>query len=145
MPRRIAPFFQQAQTFLTFKVEASRTGALRDKAKAWLKEYLQESGEEDPATGHRRKALPEPVIIDGTKYSGLTLRKNVTKSLDVDKAMDLLESKHLVDRVRKLRPAEYYYDVSEIDVLVQEGLITEEEFDTLIDDDITWALWPDEE
>jgi hypothetical protein len=143
--RRINMWFQQAQTFLAFRGEQKRYSQLASDAKDWLKPYLKEHGTEDPEHGHMSVDFPEPVVIDGTKYTGLVLRKNVTKNLLVDDALDLLESKDLLNRVRKLRPAEYYYDWDELDVLVQEGQISEAEFDALTDEDVTWALWSKEE
>jgi hypothetical protein len=81
----------------------------------------------------------DPVMIEGVTYTGIMNQRRASEYLDTDKVEKLAVNKDLRDRMVHM---EEVWDYDEIYVLYQEGLITEEEFDWLMDVTEQWALVP---
>lgn len=137
--RAVARWMQQAQSYLYERDVAAAATKRKNAAREFLYDYILDHGTE---TGdrHRQVDFPEPVTVGDAKYAGLELRRKVTPMLRTDDAYDLLKARGLLDRVIEVVPAHERYNWEELYVLVQEGLLTEEEIDGLQDEDIVWAL-----
>lgn len=115
-PQTVAPkpftvdaFLSRFQQFIANKnMIASLTerndGTKQDKTlgvKYGLLEDVKANGDRDPETGSYFLDFPAPVEIDGTKWGGFKAERRVSKSLDVDKAREVLEEKGLLADVEK--------------------------------------------
>lgn len=143
--RAVPAYLRQVQTFLTARDSENRHKRTREQSRDWLKKFLQAEGYTD-GSGHQCFDFEQPLVIGGTRYTGLQNRRNQGKPvLDEDKAFDLLFDKHLNERA--IVHVEYdEVDQNELAVLNQEGLITDDELDSLmIRPEPTYSLFPVEE
>ncbi|CAB4122132.1 hypothetical protein UFOVP27_66 [uncultured Caudovirales phage] len=85
--------------------------------------------------GHIWYSLPEEV--DG--YHSLQRQRKVSQKLDDDTARSILKQKNLTARCYKLVPV---LDESEVMACLYEGLITEEEVDSMFPKSISYAFIP---
>lgn len=129
-------FARLTHKYLYHRHLAKYMKAKQDEAGKALKEFIGEYGIPDDK-GSLVVELDEPATVDGITYSGVMQQRRTSEYLDTDKVEKLIIDKDLRDRMVRLEEA---WDYSEIYVLYQEGLITEEEFDSLMDVDETWAL-----
>lgn len=102
--------------------------------KTYLSNLVDEEGEEDDK-GHRWISLEQEV--DG--YKSLQRQRKVSQSLDEDAAMKLLTEKGLTERCYVLLPV---LKEDEVMACLYEGLLTEDEVDTMFPKKITWAFIP---
>lgn len=102
--------------------------------KTYLSDFVDEFGEYD-ARGHRILELPEEV--DG--YVSLQRQRRVSQKLDPEEAERILKEKNLTDRCYKLLPV---LDEDAVMSCLYEGLLTEEEIDTMFPKTETWAFVP---
>lgn len=139
----VSTFLRNAQDFLFHKDEAAQAGAVRDDAKKQVRTYLESDADDvyEDEKKNRYVDFPAPVEINGVKYSGMKLQRNVTPTMDTDAAEELLDTKGLTPRVRQVVET-VVWDWDELYVLNQEGLITDTELDALMDKNVTWAVWP---
>lgn len=115
---------------------SSRAGEIKDR----LMTAVTAGGEPDEK-GSLFLSLPVPIEANGKTYRSLKREKRTSKYLDEERTLELLHTKGLVDRVQKER-VETYLDQDEIYVLNQEGLLTDEELDSLFETEISWAFKP---
>lgn len=102
--------------------------------KTELSALVDSQGEFD-ARGHRILELPEEV--DG--YVSLQRQRRVSQRLDEDEAQRILTEKKLTDRCYKLTPV---LDEDAVMSCLYEGLLTEEDIDTMFPKTETWAFVP---
>lgn len=99
-----------------------------------LSAFVDEFGEYD-AKGHRIVELPEE--IDG--YVSLQRQRRVSQKLDPEAAERILKEKNLTNRCYQLLPV---LDEDAVMSCLYEGLLTEEEIDTMFPKTETWAFIP---
>ena len=131
-------FARLTHTYLYHRNMLKAMKSKQDEAGKALKAYIDEHGEPDDR-GSLVVEFEEPVTIDGVEYSGMMQQRRASEYLDTDKVEKLAIEKDLRDRMVQM---EEVWDYAEIYVLYQEGLITEEEFDSLMDVSETLALVP---
>ena len=102
--------------------------------KTELSELVDAQGEFD-ARGHRVLELPEEV--DG--YVSLQRQRRVSQRLDEEEAKRILTEKNLTNRCYKLQPV---LDEDAVMACLYEGLLTEEDIDTMFPKTETWAFVP---
>lgn len=85
--------------------------------------------------GHLWYSLPEEV--DG--YISLQRQRRVTQKLDENEASHILISKGLTERCYKMVPV---LDESEVMACLYEGLLTEEEIDSMFPKSVSYAFIP---
>jgi hypothetical protein len=104
---------------------------------AALKDYILEHGE---ANGdHIDWNFPDPLEIGESVYLGLRAQASSSVLMDEEAAIELLDKKGLTDRVRKEVTA-IQWDWSELFELNQEGLISDAEFDALMETQTNYSL-----
>lgn len=102
--------------------------------KTELSEVVDTYGEFD-AKGHKIFELPEEV--DG--YVSLQRQRRVSQRLDEDEAKRILTDKNLTSRCYKLTPV---LDEDAVMSCLYEGLLTEDDIDTMFPKTETWAFIP---
>lgn len=119
----------------------ARKERARDKLKRFL--TVKEDGEfvngREDENGHRYLDL-ESAIPDGDDLiESIRATRNVSSSIDLDLCADVLQSRGLYDRVFK-RVVIRQFDEHELYALNQQGLISDEELDSMITEAITYSL-----
>lgn len=104
------------------------------KVKSYLSDLVDTDGEADDK-GHLWYPLPEEV--DG--YVSLKRERRVSQSLDLEEAERILKEKGLDSRCFVTMPV---LNEDEVMACLYEGLLTEEEVDTMFPKKITWAFIP---
>lgn len=102
--------------------------------KTELSTLVDEQGEFD-ARGHKIYELPEEV--DG--YVSLQRQRKVSQKLDPEEAERILKEKGLTARCYKLLPV---LDEDAVMSCLYEGLLTEQDIDTMFPKSETWAFIP---
>lgn len=92
--------------------------------------------------GSKYLNLKVPLIHEGKVYRTLKKERRVSERLDETAAEALLAKKGLLERCQK---TVVVFDPDELYVLNQEGLLTDDELDSLIDIKETWAFKPQAE
>jgi hypothetical protein len=124
-----------AMEYLHCADEEDRAKSRKNRARDWLKENLRSLGEPDE-NGNFIWEFDH--IPSGDGYcTGLKLQRRVSEYLNEDKAGFLIGSKGLGSRCIRMEPV---LDINELYVCNQEGLITDEEMDELMEVDELWAL-----
>jgi hypothetical protein len=137
---RVPGWVRAAHQFLFYRDEQASAEKSRGQFAATLKSYIFEEGEETPE-GHLEVLFPEPLNIGGVRYLGLrNQRTNPAPLLDEDRAQELLDQLGLRDRVaEEVTVTQWNWD--ELYVLNQQGLITDEQLDSLFDEpEPKWSL-----
>lgn len=139
----VSSLLREAQAFLHNKTEAERIGKIRDESKRFLKKYLL--SEEDDVyadeKANRYVDFPDPLTIGEDTYAGIKLQRSVSVSIDEDRAKELLAAKSLINYVMHTVTVEEW-DWDELYTLNQMGRISDEELDALLEENITWSVWP---
>lgn len=104
-----------------------------------LSEYIKEHGEQDE-NGNLILFFDELMTVDDKEwYSGLMLQRRVSEFVDDDTARVVIESNDLESRCIK-RIVTEVIDYDELYACNQEGLISDEEIDSILSEEETWAL-----
>lgn len=124
--------------FLVLKDEVTTSTKRIDSLKKELTEHVVEHGEVDEK-GHRNFLLAEPVPHGEKTYVGFQQQRRVSQSFDTEAAEGILKDRGLWERatvvVREI-------DQNEVYVLNQEGLITDDELDSMFAERETFAFRP---
>lgn len=137
-PDRHIPL-KQMQEYLYFRDAENDSRSRKNKARDYLKDFIAEHGEPDE-DGHIRYELDGTITINDSEYRGLMNQRRVTKYINEGLALDLVHEKGIDEsRIIKYEPV---YDWDELYVLNQTGEISDEELDSVITIDESWALVP---
>lgn len=117
---------------LVIKDEIDNLTKRQTEVKGRITEAILSIGEEDDR-GHIVVEIDDEV----SGIAKVMRQKRVTKSLDADCAERLLEAKGLKERC--LQPV-YVLNEEQIMAAYYEGLLTEDDIDTMFPSKITWAL-----
>lgn len=130
----------KVREFLTLKFQegliVTRKNHLRDE----ISEFVDENGEVDEK-GSKFWELPTPIEVNGQTFKSVKREKRTSIVLAEEAVEALLEQKGLKDRVYK-PVTTVVLDQDELYVLNQEGLITDEELDSLFVENVSWAFKP---
>ena len=124
----------KVREFIAAKNQIDKLTKIQSDIKAELMEAVELYGEVDDK-GSFRLDLPEE--IDG--YVALSRQRRVSMKLDMDEAEKILNEKGLYQRCVKLEPV---VDEDAVMSALYEGMISEEEIDTMYPKTITWAFMP---
>ena len=106
--------------------------SMQTEVKSKLRDGVKELGQEDDK-GHLVVELDD----DSLGVTQVVHQRRVSKTLDIEIAKSILDSKGLSDRCITMVPV---LDENEIMLAYQDGLITEEDIDTMFPAKVTWAL-----
>jgi hypothetical protein len=124
--------------FLALKDEVKVTSERLDALKKVLTKHVVDNGETDDK-GHRNFILPTPLEYGEKSYTGFQQQRRVSQSFDTDVAEKVLKDKGLWDRAVVMVPE---IDQNEVMVLNQEGLLTDDELDSMFAERETFAFRP---
>lgn len=111
-------------------LEKRRT-EIRDR----LSEVVEEFGFEDPNDGHQYYDLGE--VVDGVNM--IKRERRVTRSLDTEKAMELIKNRGIEEQVIEWRPV---INEEALYAQVYEGKVGAEELDNLVVEKVNYAFKP---
>lgn len=117
---------------VVLKDEADRLADRQKDVKNKIQEGIDALGEED-TRGH----FVVDIDDDVTGITKVIRQKRVSKTLNMEVAEELLSNKGLSDRCVKMVPV---IDEEEIMAAFYEGLLTEEDIDSMFPAKIVWAL-----
>jgi regulator of replication initiation timing len=116
--------------------ESNTLSTRRSGVKTRLMEHIETNHEVDEEKGHLVHNLAAPVSIGGTQYTGFMKQRKVTQSFNEDLAETLCESKGIdIDDYTSR-----HVDQDKIVRLYAEGIITDDEFATLVSENENWAF-----
>ena len=121
------------RAFVKLKNQIDDLTKMQNEIKSRLVEVLEKYGDVDDK-GHVWYDVPD---VDG--YKGMQRQRRVSQKLDMDAAQDILDNIGLADRCVKMVPS---LDEDEVMACLYEGLLTEDQVDTMFPKTITWAFIP---
>lgn len=128
-----------ALSYLYHSDEVAQHTARKNEASEYIKSNIRDLGEPDE-NGNIVWTFDNPLTTDDAgQYLGFKLQRRVSEYTDDERAMEILEEHGLGPRcVRYITVAEIDYD--EMYAANQEGVISDDEIDSIISIDETWAL-----
>lgn len=127
--------------FLVLKEEVKTSTERLDVLKKELTKHVTEHGEVDDK-GHRNFLLPEPLEYGEKTYTGFQQQRRVSQSFDTTVAEGILKDRGLWDRAVVMVPE---IDQNQVYVLNQEGLLSDDELDTMFAERESFAFRPTSE
>lgn len=110
----------------------------REELRDSLKEWLLSNGEPDE-NGNLRYYFDKPVILEDQEVSGLMAQRRVSEMINEDVAFEVAEKYNVLDQVvTEVITTEL--DMDMLYVLNQQGVIPDEDIDSIFEFTETWAL-----
>jgi hypothetical protein len=128
-----------ALSYLYHSDEVAMHTARKNEASEYIKKNIRDLGELDE-NGNVIWLFDNPMTTDDAgQYLGFKLQRRVSEYVDEEKARTIIESHGLGPRcVRYIEVTEIDYD--EMYAANQQGIISDDEIDSIISADETWAL-----
>lgn len=121
----------------------TRAKRAKEQARDGLKAFLLEDSEDMrlDENGHRYLDLETPIPDGDDLVLSIRAQRNVSSSIDLDKAAEVLRAKSpaVYDRVFK-RVVIRQFDENELYAVNQAGLVTDDELDSMIVENVTYSL-----
>lgn len=130
----VSSVLSKVQQFLTIKRQLDDLTKEQAELKTFLSNLVDAEGEPDDK-GHLWYSLEQEV--DG--YRSLQRQRKVSQSLDMQEANRILKEKGLDSRCFVMQPV---LNEDEVMSCLYEGLLTEEDIDTMFPKKIIWAFLP---
>lgn len=130
----VSSVLSKVQQFVTLKRRIDDLTKEQTELKAFLSDLVDKEGEPDDK-GHLWYSLDQEV--DG--YRSLQRQRKVSQSLDMAEATRILKEKGLDSRCFVMQPV---LDEDAVMSCLYEGLLTEEDVDTMFPKKVTWAFIP---
>ncbi len=130
----VSSVLSKVQQFITLKRRIDDLTKEQTELKAFLSDLVDKEGEPDDK-GHLWYSLDQEV--DG--YRSLQRQRKVSQSLDMAEATRILKEKGLDSRCFVMQPV---LDEDAVMSCLYEGLLTEEDVDTMFPKKVTWAFIP---
>ena len=130
----VSSVLSKVQHFITIKRQLEDLTKEQTELKTFLSNLVDAEGEPDDK-GHLWYSLEQEV--DG--YRSLQRQRKVSQSLDMQEATRILIEKGLDSRCFVMQPV---LDEDAVMSCLYEGLLTEEDVDTMFPKKITWAFIP---
>jgi hypothetical protein len=130
----VSSVLSKVQQFVTLKRRIDDLTKEQAELKTFLSDLVDTEGEPDDK-GHLWYSLDQEV--DG--YRSLQRQRKVSQSLDMAEATRILKEKGLDSRCFVMQPV---LDEDAVMSCLYEGLLTEEDVDTMFPKKVTWAFIP---
>lgn len=136
--RKTSPITARFLQFLVFQADEVAAKREKEKIKKELVEFTEKHHEVDEEKGHQIHTLPEPITVAGKTFTGFMRQRKVSQVFLEDKAQELCESKgfDIEDYTERV------IDQDKIVRLYADDKITEEEFNSLIEESESYAFVP---
>lgn len=125
--------------FLFARSEEEEHKRRKERYRDALRTYLMDEGREDE-NGHRHADF-EPLTIGGKTYRGIAAQRRISASIDLDKTEALVRARDLYDVVFPPVTTRQFNEDA-LYAANQKGLITDAELDSLITENVTFAIVP---
>lgn len=135
-PAGVAGKFAQ---FLALTNDVKTLTGRAGEIKKELMSFTEQHGEPDEK-GHLLHTLADAVEVGGQKFLGFMRQRRVSQTFNEDAAKTLCEAKGFA--IDEYISVTEYVDQDKVARLYAEDKITEEEFDVLLEENITWAFVP---
>lgn len=136
--------------YLLLNEEIKERKAQQNILKAELEPYLEEA--ETNARGSRVIPFSEPLVVGNNRYASLQKVRKESKVLNEERVFEWIKKKSLTvftkreqDILSDIVVSVEHIDQDRLWTALVEGLLTEEEFDSLLDVTETWAFSPTKE
>lgn len=126
--------------FLFNRAEQERTAKTRDSYKDVVKRLIMTDGREDE-NGSRWLDFDEPLTIEGKSYRGIQAQRRLSSSIDLDATEELVRAKGLYNDVFPVVEVRQFHE-DRLYAANQQGLISDAELDSLITENVTYAVVP---
>lgn len=128
-----------AHTFLFSSSQEEQARKLKEKMRDGLKPYIMANFPQDEGGNHIYE-FPSPIMVsEDERYSGLKAQRRVSEWIDEDKARELIDKHNLWDRCVKYETVEVI-DYDELYAANQEGIVSDEDIDDILESSVTYAL-----
>lgn len=134
LPQEGSPIVSKVRKYVSLRSRIEDLTKEQSSLKTELSALVDNEGTPDEK-GHLWYSLPEEV--DG--YVSLQRQRRVTQKLDEAEASSILAKKSLTERCYKMVPV---LDESEVMACLYEGLLTEEEIDSMFPKSVSYAFIP---
>jgi hypothetical protein len=131
---------EKTRQFLALKFQETQIVTRKNKLRDEISVYVDNVGEVDEK-GSKFWTLPTPVEVNGQKFTEVKRERRVSVGLDEEAVEALVTSKGIRDRVFKQVTTEVL-DQQELYVLNQEGLLSDDELDSLFTETVSFAFKP---
>lgn len=137
--REVEEQVQWSLSYLLATYEEDNIKKKRSGLRQSLFDYIKDNGEEDER-GNLLFYFDKPITVDGeTWHTGLMLQRRVTEYVDDDITRQIIDSHNEGDRCY-VRTYVEEIDYDEVYALNQEGVISDEEIDSILSQEESWAL-----
>lgn len=126
--------------FLHNRAEESAVAEAKTRYRDALRVFLLQEGREDE-NGHRHLDFAAPLSVGGKSWSGITAQRRISPSIDLTRTEELVRAKGLYDTVWPV-VSRREFDENALYIANQQGLISDSELDSLITENVTWAIVP---
>lgn len=126
--------------FLYNRAQQEQRAKDRDRYRDILKAWIAEDGREDES-GHKYLDFDNVLTIEGREYSGIQLQRRISSSIDLDATEDMSRKLGIYDKVFPVVQVRQF-DEDALYAANQRGEISDEELDSLITENITFAVVP---
>lgn len=136
MPTRKSPYEAMVLQYLEIGEQEKQLA----KRKADIKKELSFAAEdsEPDGSGHLTQYFDNPLEFGGKDVLGFQKQRRVSTTFNEDRAEGLCKDKGLADE--QYLSWESYVDQDKISRLYAEDLLTDEEYESLLDQNVTWAF-----
>lgn len=132
------PLRRAHEYLLSHQVE-SENKAKREAARDYLKPYIMAAFDIDE-NGNFYYEFPDPISVDGKSWvKGLMARRRVSEYTNEELAERLIKLHKLEKRCIKI-VVSYELDLDELYAANQEGIISDDEIDSIIETDVSYSL-----
>lgn len=126
--------------FLYNRAQNEWTGRQRDTYRDSLRKWLLEDGREDE-NGHRYLDFDKPLTIEGKTYGAICAQRRVSSSIDLDATEAMARELGIYDLVFPVTEVRQF-DEDALYAANQRGQISDEQLDSLITENVSFAIVP---
>lgn len=128
--------------FLFNRYNENTAKSAKNKDGGYLRRFIMENGREDEA-GHKYLDLDPPLTIEGVTYTAIKLERRASSSIDLDATEELMKEKEPEEYAKVFKSIEIIeFDENEFYLSNQRGVVTDDELDSVITEEVTYALVP---
>lgn len=135
----LSQYMKWVHQYLLSSHEEAVRKAVKEQARDGLKPWIMGNCPVDEK-GNYILEFPDSITVDGeTHYRGLMVQRKVSEWADEEKARELIDKYNLWDRCVKYVTVEEI-DYDELYAANQDGTIPDEDIDSIIETNVTYAL-----
>jgi hypothetical protein len=137
-PKPVPESLRLAHLYLLAASDADTHAKRRTQYRDVIKPWIMDNTEPDE-DGNYFYEFPDPVNVDGNWYKGLMAQRRASELVNEERTRELINKYDLIDRcIRVVTVSEVDYDESY--AANQEGIIPDEEIDSIIEIEESYAL-----